>query len=165
MQYTDITKYFGFELSDLLFHEFLKSISCDPLTYNVSKSPYISSQIAGLEIGFRNDNAVFDEDKEVVFEKGNPIFSLFNIYPSASRFVQTLPFDINFLDTRNKVREKAGPPIKIVDFDDRFLKKRFLIDHFKLDGLAISVDYNLQGETIEVVQIRDKEQAEEHVKL
>jgi hypothetical protein len=165
MNYIDITKYFGTKLSDLNFQAFLKSISCDPTKYNVAKDQYISSQATGIEIGFRNGDAIYDEDEQKVFKKGTPIFSLFNIHPNSEKFIKSMPFDLKFSDTRNSVREKAGQPLKIVDFEDKLFKKRFMIDHFKLDNLAISIDYNSKDETIEFIQIRDNDQAEGHIKI
>jgi hypothetical protein len=165
MKYLDITKYFGTKLSDPDFQSFLKSISCDPTKYNVAKSEYVSSKTTGLEFGFRNDDAIYDEDDQKVFKKGTPIFSLFNIHPSSEKFIESIPFDIKFSDTKNIVREKAGQPIKIVDAESNFFKKRYMIDHFTIEHLAISVDYNSEKETIEFIQIRDNNQAKEHVKL
>ncbi|HTJ50362.1 MAG TPA: hypothetical protein VL443_12970 [Cyclobacteriaceae bacterium] len=165
MTYLDITKYFGTKLSDSNFQAFLRSISCDPTVYNVAEGQYISSQTTGLEIGFRNDDAIYDEDEQKVFKKGTPIFSLFNLYPTSENLIKSIPFDIKFTDTKSTVREKAGQPVKITDFEDEFFKKHFMIDHFKIHNLAISVDYNSKDETIEFIQVRDNDQAEEHIKL
>ena len=165
MTYLEITKYFGTKLSDPEFQIFLKSISCDPTKYNVAKGEYVSSKTTGLEIGFRNDDAIFDDDEQNVFKKGTPIFSLVNIHPSSEKFIDSMPFDIKFSDTKNIVREKAGQPIKIIDFEDKFFKKRFMIDHFTVDNFAIIVDYNSKDETVELIQIRENNQAGDHLKL
>lgn len=165
MNYLDITKYFGAKLSDPDFQTFLKSISCDPTKYNVAKGEYISSETNGLEIGFRNDDAIYDDDEQKVFKKGTPIFSLFNIHPTSEKFIESTPFNIKFSDTKNIVREKAGQPIKIVDFEDKFFNKRFMIDHFKIDNYAISIDYDSEDEKVELIQIRDNKQAQAHLKL
>lgn len=165
MTYLEISKYFGTKLSDTNFQTFLKSISCDPAQYNVSTGDYISSETIGLDMGFKNVDAVYDDDDEKVFEKGTPIFSLFNMYPMSEKIVSSIPFDIKFSDNRNTVREKAGQPVKITDAIDKLLDKHFLIDHFKMDNIAISIDYNSKDETIEFIQIRDNNLVDENLKL
>ena len=165
MTYLDITKRFGTKLSDPDFQAFLKSISCDPTKYNVAEGEYISSKDNNIEIGFNNKDAEYDEDEQTVFKEGTPLFAFFNLYPNSETLVSSIPFNISFTDTRKDVREKAGQPIKIVDFDDKLFKKRFMIDHFKMDNLAISIDYNANDEKIEFIQIRDNTQTKEHLKL
>jgi hypothetical protein len=63
------------------------------------------------------------------------------------------------------VRGKAGQPKKVTDYDDAAFKKRFMIDHFKIENLAISIDYEAKNETIDFIQIRDNNQTAEHLKL
>lgn len=159
MTYSDLTTYFGTGLSDAAFQAFLNSMSCDPATYNVADSDYITCESKGLEIGFRNDEAVYDEDEGTVFEKGKPVFSHFNLYPAAGGLISALPFGIGFSDNRNTVKQKAGEPVKSTDLDDPIFQKRFMIDHYELGNLAISIDYNPEDETIELIQIRDNGQA------
>jgi hypothetical protein len=72
MTYSDITKYFGTKLSDQDFQTFLKRMDCDLTKYNVAESEYISSKDGGLEIGFKNEDAIYDEDEQKVFVKGTP---------------------------------------------------------------------------------------------
>lgn len=165
MNYLDIAAYFGTKLSDPDFQVFLKEISCDAKKYNVAKSEYISSKKMGLDIGFKNDDAVYDDDEEKVFKKGTPVFALFNLHPSSEKIIESMPFGITFSDTKSIVRKKAGNPIKVVDFEDDLLEKHFMIDHFKSGNLAISVDYDSKDETVECIQIRDNEQSEDHKKL
>ena len=40
-----------------------------------------------------------------------------------------------------------------------------MIDHFKIDNYAISIDYDSKDEKVELIQIRDNKQAQEHLKL
>ncbi|WP_113653195.1 hypothetical protein [Pedobacter namyangjuensis] len=120
MNYSDVTKYFGTNLSDLDFQAFLKNISCDPTKYNVSKSQYILSEENGLGVGFKDEEAVYDEDDQTVFEKGNPVFSVINLSIATCKLLKLMPFDIKFSDTRTMVRGKAGKPIKIVDYESVF---------------------------------------------
>lgn len=158
MTYLDITKYFGTKLADTYFQDFLKSISCDPTNYNLAKDEYITSQDKSIEIGFHNSDAQCDDDEQKVLKEGTPLFAFFNLYPKSKTYVSSMPFNINFSDTRKNVSDKAGKPIKTVDFEDKLFKKRFMIDHFRLDNLAISINYNSRDEKIEFIQIRDDTQ-------
>ncbi len=40
-----------------------------------------------------------------------------------------------------------------------------MIDHYKIDNLAISIDYEAKNETIDFIQIRDNNQVDTHLKL
>jgi|GEM_PF-1444295 hypothetical protein len=164
MTYTEITKHFGTKLSDPEFQTFLKNISCDQTEYNVARGEYISSKITGLEIGFRNDDTIYDDNEQQVYEKGTPTFSLFNLHQTSEKFIKSIPFDIKFSDNKHIMRAKAGQPIKVTDFENKLFKKHFMINHFRLGDLAISIDYN-SDETIEFIQIRDNDQSEEHIRL
>ena len=163
MTYLELTKYFGTELSDPDFQEFLKSISCNPAAYDASESDYIKTADEKLEIGFRNDDARYEDDERTIFNQGNPVFAHFNIYPGSEKLVNPIAFDLSFNDSRQVVREKAGEPVKVVDFEHA--NKHYMIDHFKLENLAVSVDYHASDESIEFIQIRDNNQAKEHYKL
>lgn len=165
MTYLDITKYFGTQLSDIDFQNFLKELSCDPKKYNIAESQYILSNDNGIEVGFKNKTAVYDEDDQIVFEEGNPVLSVINIRIAFGKLLKLLPFDIKFSDTRTIVREKAGNPIKVVDYEDKFFNKQMMIDHYKIDNLAISIDYDANNETIDFIQIRDNNQTDTHLKI
>jgi len=116
--------------------------------YNVAEGEYIISKNNEIEIGLNNEDAEYEEEEQSVFKKGTPVFAFFNLYPNSDALVSSIPFNISFSDTRKDVREKAGKPLKIVDFEDKLLKKRFMIDHFKIDNIAISIDYNANDEKI-----------------
>ena len=165
MTYLELTKHFGKELSDPDFQEFLKNISCDPATYDASESDYIKTADEKLEIGFRNDTARYEDDERTIFNQGNPVFAHFNLYPGSEKLVDPIAFDLGFSDNRKVVREKAGEPAKVVDFEDKFSNKHYMIDHFKSGDLAVSIDYQASDESIEFIQIRDNTQAKEHYKL
>ncbi|MBA4240619.1 MAG: hypothetical protein C0448_07830 [Sphingobacteriaceae bacterium] len=165
MTFHDITKHFGTKLADLDFQKFLKSISCDPTTYNVAESDYIISADNAIEIGFNNKDAEYDEDEKTIFKKGTPIFSFFNLHPKSYTLVSSIPFNLNYNDTRKTVREKVGLPIKMVEFEDKFFNKRFIVDHYRIDNLAIAIDYNSNDEKIASIQISDYTQLKEHLKF
>jgi len=104
--FKDLTKYFGTALSDSAFQAFLSNNFDDFTQYNVVESNYISSENAKIELGFQNNEAVADEDDEIVFDEGNPLFSTVNIFPGST--ITELPFDLTFADSRDEVLAKAG---------------------------------------------------------
>ena len=68
--------------------------------YNILDSNYIISESSGMESGFTNNDAVYDDDGNIIFENGRPIFSHFNIYPKSHKLIESLPFNATFNDTR-----------------------------------------------------------------
>ena len=112
LSYTDITKYFRSYLFDEDFQSFLSQVFSDLTEYDITESDYIISEDMGIELGFTNNEAVYDDDDKVIFEYGRPIFSHFNLYPRSIKLIDRLPFDISFRDSRTGILAKAGPPTK-----------------------------------------------------
>jgi len=110
LSYKDITKYFGSSLLDKAFQSFLINTFSDLTEYNILESNHIISEDKGIELGFTNNEAVYDDDDRVVFESGNPIFSHFIVYPKSMNLIDSFPFDIDFMDTRTEITRKAGSP-------------------------------------------------------
>lgn len=162
--YKDLTKYFGASLLDKDFQVFLKKTFSDLTEYNILESEYIISFRAGIELGFQNDEALFDYDENVVFEQGNPIFSHFNLYSKSSNRIDNLPFDISFDNNRTDVIGKAGTPTQTKNGYADFLNKHFLVDNYKLGNIVISFDYDPEKQSISSVQIRDNNLVE-HLKI
>jgi hypothetical protein len=152
--YPHFTNQFGSYLYDDNFQAFLADTFTDLSPYNILKSDYMRSELLHADLGFTNDDAVIDEDELIVLEPGQPIFSHMNIYHNPD--VQyVLPFEISFTDTRNEVFKKAGEPTQTKHGDSPVLDKPFLIDHYKIADLVLSIDYDPQDEHINFIQIRD----------
>src|SRR5688572_263382 len=100
LSYTTLSNYFGTPLADASFQAFLRANFDDLSEYNVTESDYIISEKAGIDLGFTNQEAVFDEDDNIVFEQGNPVFSHFNINPGSK--IKELPFAVSFTDIRDE---------------------------------------------------------------
>ena len=126
----------------------------DLCPYNIFDG-YMSSDLTGIELGFVNDDAVYDDDDEIIFNEGNPIFTHINFYPKSDSIISDFPFDITFEDTRTIVSTKAGKPTKTNQGRVDIFEKDFLIDHYKIGDLVISFDYNTELEIINFIQIRD----------
>ncbi|WP_295801480.1 hypothetical protein [Mucilaginibacter sp.] len=154
LSYLDFSKRFGAYLSDPEFQSFLESTFTDLTTYNVSQSEYMISESTEIELGYTNEDAIFDEDDEIVFKEGNPRFSHFNIYPKSVIIINELPFRLKFTDDRNDILKKIGQPTKTNRGD--FLGTPFLTDHYKVDKTVISIDYFLNY-SIKHFQIRDND--------
>jgi hypothetical protein len=120
------------------------------------------SDNSGIELGFTNEDSVIDDDDQIIFEEGNPIFSHFIIYPKSGILVNELPFKVTFNDKRDSILQKAGQPTQTREGD--FLGSPFLIDHYKVDDTVISIDYNLNDMSVKFVQIRDNNLIE-HLKM
>lgn len=148
-------KYFGSSLVDKDFQSFLAKTFDDLSDYNILDSNYITSELSGVELGFTNNNAVYDDDDQIVFEKGNPIFSHFNLYPKSGILINDFPFDISFKDPRKIIFAKAGLPTKTNQDDALFLNKDFLIDNYKVNDIIISFDYESEYDVINSIQVRD----------
>lgn len=153
--YKDLIKYFGSFLVDKDFQSFLVKTFVDLSGYNILDSNYITSELSGVELGFTNNDAVYDDDDQIVFEKGNPIFSHFNLYPKSEILINNFPFDISFKDTRKIIFSKAGLPTKTNQGYTCFLNKAFLIDNYKVNDIIISFDYDSGNDVINFIQIRD----------
>ena len=164
LSYQDLSKYFGLKLFDKDFQFFLKNTFSDLTEYNVIESNYITSINTGIELGFKNKDAVYDDDDNILFEKGNPIFSHFNLFPKSVSLMNGLPFHANFTDKRFEIINKAGSPFQTKEGYKNFLDKNFLVDNYKLNDIAIAFDYDVEKQTINFIQVRDNNSAE-HLKL
>jgi hypothetical protein len=148
------TDQFGSYLYDDKFQFFLADTFTDLSQYNILKSDYMRSQMLDIDLGFTNEDAVIDEDELIVLEPGQPIFSHMNIYPIQD-MLYALPFEILFTDTRTEVFKKAGEPTQTKHGDSPILDMPFLIDHYKIDNLVLSIDYDPVDKHINFIQIRD----------
>ncbi len=164
LTYKDLTKYFGSFLIDKNFQTFLFNNFTDLTEYDILESSYIISELTGIELGFINNDAVYDEDDAVIFEKGNPIFSYFNLYPKSKILISSFPFDISFSDKRESVFIKAGHPLKTNQGHADFLNKDFLVDSYKEADTVIAFDYDNNNKTINHIAVRDNNLVE-HLKL
>lgn len=164
LSYKEFTKYFGTSLFDKGFQTFLSEIFSDLTEYDILESDYITSDKNGIELGFTNKDAIYDDDENVVFEKGNPIFSHFNIYLNALTVLDNLPFDTYFDDNRNEIKSKTGNPTQTKKGSADFLNKRFLVDNYKVDNIIITFDYDAEKEIINFIQVCDNN-LREHLKL
>ena len=153
--YKDLIKYFGSGLFDKDFQSFLTSKFSDLTDYNILESDYITSEQSGIDFGFTNKEAVYDDDDNITFEKGNPIFSYFILYSKSSTLISNLPFDTDFDDTRIDVIKKAGNPSQTKEGYADFLNKSFLVDNYKEHDTVITFDYNAETQTINFIQVRD----------
>jgi hypothetical protein len=160
--YKELVKRFGSYLSNPDFKSFLENTFPDLSEYNVLEHSYMISESSGLELGFTNEDAIFDDDTEIVFEEGNPIFSHFIFYPKANILFNEFPFGMAFTDKRDEIFDKAGQPSQTKEGD--FLGSPFLIDHYKVDNTVISIDYDKNDMSIKFVQIRDNDLVE-HLRI
>ena len=155
LSYKNFTEYFGSYLTDTKFQAFLTEIFTDLTSYDILNGDYICSDKTGIELGFTNDDAIYDDDENIVFEKGNPIFSHFNLYPKSDIIIAVLPFDISFNDTRATALTKAGNPTKTNQGHADFLNRDFFVDSYKIDDVIISLDYDTNMNKINFIQLRD----------
>jgi hypothetical protein len=153
--YRELSKFINTDLNDSEFKSFLIEKFDDLTEYNIAESAYIKSKKNGVELGFKNKDAVYDEDDKVIFQKGTPKFSHFNLLPESSRLFERLPFGINFNDKRPSVILKAGQPNQTNKGEVPILGK-YLVDFYFIDDLIISFDYGDDGETIKFIQINSK---------
>jgi hypothetical protein len=164
LSYRDITKHFGSSLFDKDFQSFLTKTFSDLTEYNILESDYIISADTAIELGFTNNDAVYDDDDNIVFEQGNPIFSHFIIYPKSMNLIDDLPFDTTFTDSRFEIIKKAGSPIQTKEGYADFLSKNFLVDNYKLRDIVVAFDYDAEKQTLNHIQFRDNTLIE-HLKL
>ena len=161
--YTDVIKYFGVHLFDEGFQSFLTITFSDLSDYDIFNGYMISGETC-VELGFTNNDAIYDDDENIVFDKGNPFFSHFNIFPKSKIIITDLPFAVEFADTREIVLMKAGSPTQTKKGHLDFLNKSFLVDNYKVNGIVVSFDYNPNDETINHIEIRDNNLVH-HLKL
>jgi hypothetical protein len=164
LSYTDFTKHFGTSLFDEGFQIFLQDTFSDLTEYDILESDYITSENNGIELGFINNQAVYDDDDNVAFKKGNPIFSHFILYNKSLTLIDNLPFDTNFNDDRIEVIRKAGNPSQTKEGYADLLNKSFLVDNYKVDDIVITFDYEAEKQTINSIQVRDNNLVE-HLRL
>lgn len=153
--YKELSIFFNIDLMDKDFRSFLKEKFDDLTDYNISESDYITSKKNGIELGFENKDAIYDEDDKVIFQKGNPVFSHFNLFSESKRLIDRLPFEVNFNDKRTSVILKAGQPHETNKGEIPILGK-YLIDFYFNDDLIISFDYKDDEESIKFIQIKLK---------
>lgn len=151
--YKDLVAYFGTPLGNGEFFIFLKNNFEDLGEYDVF-SRYITCQQTGVDIGFTDNEGIVDDDGEIVIKEGNPVFSHFNIYPKAEAIFNGLPFTIAFDDNRKDVLVKAGNPSVTKAGELKMLRKSFLIDHYKVDDIVISFDYDPVNNSLNLIQVR-----------
>ncbi|HEY4831299.1 MAG TPA: hypothetical protein VIH61_01890 [Waddliaceae bacterium] len=154
LSYKDFIVYFGCQLNASDFQSFLVEIFNDLTSYDITESDYIVSEVMGIELGFTNKSAIYDDDDRVIFEKGDPIFSHFTAYPKSSAQFTKWPFNISFDDRRDNVFQKAGIPAQTNEGYADFLKRNFLVDSYKIDDVIFTVDYNPDSNTINFMQMR-----------
>ena len=154
LSYTDFIKHFGLSLSDETFQTFLSNFS-DLTDYNILESDYITCGKDGVDLGFTNNEAVYDDDENVVFEKGNAVFSHFNLYPNSATLIDNFPFNATFADDRTEITRKAGSPTQTKEGYADFLNKSFLVDNYKVGDTIITFDYDAEKKTINFIQVRD----------
>lgn len=164
LSYKDFARYFGISLFDKDFQSFLSGKFFDLTEYNILESDYIVSNKNGIELGFINNDAIYDEDENIVFERGDPIFSHFILYPKSLMLIDNLPLRTTFDDNRVDIIKKAGNPIQTKDGYTYFLGKKFLIDSYKVDNIIIIFDYDSEKLTINFIQVRDNDLVD-HLKL
>lgn len=164
LSYKDFTKYFGTSLFDKGFQTFLSKTFSDLTEYNILEGDYIASDKSGIELGFTNNDAVYDDDENVIFETGNPVFSHFILYNKSLTLIENLPFDANFNDDRIEIIRKTGIPSQTKEGFADFLNKSFLVDNYKVDDIVITFDYDVEKQTINFIQVRDNNLVE-HLKL
>lgn len=160
LSFKDFTRHFRLSLFDKNFQTFLTNTFSDLTEYNILESDYISSVKTGIDLGFTNNTAVYDDDENVVSEKGNPLFSHFILYPVSLTLIDNLPFDTHFDDNRTEIIKRAGSPTQTKEGFADFLNKRFLVDNYKVDNVVITFDYDTEKQTINFIQVRDNDMLE-----
>ena len=154
ISYKQLADFFGSPLNVADFQYFLSQTFPDITEYDITNGDYMISEIRGIELGFTNNEVVWDEDDGTVFEYGNPIFSHFTAYPKAHDLLTELPFNIEFNDNRNGVFEKAGLPTQTREGYADIMIKNFLVDNYKIDGTVFTIDYDPETFSINFIQMR-----------
>lgn len=164
LSYKDFTRHFGLSLFDKAFQTFLTNKFSDLTEYNILENNNIISVKGGIELGFTNNEAVYDDDENIVFEKGNPLFSHLIFYPASLTVIDNLPFGTHFDDRRIDIIKKAGNPIQTTNGFADLLKKSFLVDNYQVDNIVITFDYDAGRQTINFIEVRDNNLVK-HLKL
>ena len=148
-----LIKYFGQSLDSKSFQTYLAEHFSDLTEYDIFDD-YISSEKCGIELGFTNDTAVFDDDTQMVFEKGDPIFSHFNLYPISANFINNLPFNLSLENSRDQIHKIAGLPTKTREGYLESLQKHFRVDNYQMEDIVISFDYDPETNNLIFMQVR-----------
>ena len=152
--YKDFIKFFGHSLSDSNFQYFLHSTKLEFGEYDIFNN-FMLGKNGEIDLGFKNNEAVIDEDDYVVYEHGNPIFSHFFLYPISQNNFKELPLNINFFDFRESIIQH-NEPTKTYRSYDEILKCDYLIDHYNMENnIVVSIDYDSNTNKIKFISIRD----------
>lgn len=154
LSYKDLVQYFGHSLFEKEFQNFLAATFSDLTEYDILESDYIVSENTGIELGFINDEAIYDEDENIVFEKGNPVFSHFNLSPKSMILMDALPFDLSFKDKRTDIIDKVGSPTRTNEHYSGIFNKSFLINNYRVGDIVISFDYDPENQTLNLISVR-----------
>ena len=163
LTYKDFTNFFGSYLTDPIFQKFLTANFSDLSEYDIFDG-YISSELTAIELGFRNDDAIYDDDTEQIFENGNPFFSHFNLYPKSEYLINQFPFNSSFDDLRNEILKKAGTPIQTKKGFNDLLDKNYINDSYRVGAIAVTFEYEPHTEKLSLIQVRDNNSFD-HLKL
>lgn len=140
--YLDLAKFLGSSLSDEKFISFIKSeLGYLPICEDESKSMIDTK--SKLEMGFSSIHK-----KKRALDDGSLIFTHFFIYPETKDLIKSLPLGLSFEDKKGEVLKKAGPPHESRSTYIEVLKKDYLIDHYFLDELKISINYEPEKRNI-----------------
>jgi len=154
LSYKEFTSYFGSDLNARDFQLFLAAIFNDLNSYDIRESDYLVSESMGMELGFTNKEAIYDDDDKTMVDEGCPLFSHFNAYPISRCLLIELPFQVSFDDRRENVIQKVGIPDQTKEGYADFLNKHFLVDSFRMGDLIFTVDYEPVAKSINFIQIR-----------
>ena len=111
---TDLTKFFGYYLSNSKFENCISENLIKPTKYN-SEFQYISCKSSKLELCFTNERTIRIEDCEKSLIGGKPIFTHFFIYQKTEMLFESLPYNLTFTDNIKNIEVKAGKPNKIME--------------------------------------------------
>lgn len=164
LSYQDLSKHFGADLFSNDLQALLADHFPDLTNYDVRESDYVISSKHGIEFGFINHDAVYDEDENILFESGTPVFSHFNLYPQSAALMTDLPFKASFKDSRTEILKKAGKPTQTRQGYADFSHKHFLVDNYKVNEIIITFDYDAQQQFLNFIQVRDNN-LQQHLKL
>lgn len=109
----------------------------DPKIEEIGSDHYHSFKTAGVSILFRNRKLVHAQ-----FYNGNK--------PGFNPFVGTLPLKIEFSYSKAEVREKVGEPSKTTG------SPKSNWDIYDSEGKSIHVQYDLDGNVIEMITLQEQ---------
>jgi hypothetical protein len=153
----ELTKYFGYYMSNKEFNVMLEELFIDPANYD-NKTLYRVCKKTKLEIGFTNERMIRPADKDKPMMGGRPVFTHFNLFPKCSQLFETLPYGITFADKLENVREKAGIPVKSIDINTPILGWN-RSDQYEMGDIKLSVDYNPENNSIKFIQVSQGKKA------